>query len=199
MSPKSRIHITGGRFKGSTIPSPKSDGIRPTPSKVRMAIFNMLQSDVEGADVLELFAGMGTLAFEALSREAAFATFIEHEPSACRLISDTADRLGCADRVSVLRLDAFQSMDAIEAGDRRYRLLFLDPPYAHTPRIVRGTPIHDLIGRIAASSAVENDACCFLQHPRSAPIDLDIEGIQFRRTRLYGSTAITVFTCHRGD
>jgi len=198
MSRKNRIHITGGRYKGSVIPSPKSGAVRPTPSMVRMAIFNMLQSDVEGADVLELFAGMGTLGFEALSREAAFATFVECDAAACRLIRDTAGRLGCADRTSVLQLDAFEAMDAIEGEDRCYRLIFLDPPYAHTREIVPGTPIRRLIRGIVASPCVDDGARCFLQHPRGAPIDLGIEGIQLSETRPYGSTAITIFTCRRG-
>lgn len=198
MSRRNRIHITGGRYKGSIIPSPKFGAIRPTPSMVRMAIFNILQSEVEGADVLELFAGMGTLGFEALSRGASFATFAERDAAACRLIRDTADRLGCADRTSVLQLDAFDAMDAIEGGGRCYRLLFLDPPYAHTREIVPDTPIHGLIGHIAASPCVDAGARCFLQHPRGAPVDLGIEGIEFVQTRLYGSTAITIFTCRRG-
>ena len=197
MSRKSRIHITGGRLKGSVIPSPKSGAVRPTPSMVRMAIFNMLQSDVEDADVLELFAGMGTLGFEALSRGAASATFIDRDAAACRLIRDTAERLGCGERASVMHLDAFQAMETLEDSDRCFRLLFLDPPYADTREILPGTQVHDLIRRIGASPAAASGAQCFLQHPRGVTIDLDIEGITFQQTRSYGSTAITLFTCQR--
>ena len=193
MSPKLRIHITGGHFKGSTIPSPKGGLTRPTPAVLREAVFNVLGERIVDAVVLELFAGVGTLGFEALSRGAAFATFVEHNKSLCEAMRSTAERLRCADRVEALPIDAFRVTPTLEERSRPYSLVFLDPPYALSRLITPRTRIHRLIRRLSASQALAAGARCFLQHPRIAAIDLDIEAIEVQQTRPYGSTAVTIF------
>ena len=197
MASKSRIHITGGQFRGRSIPSPRSTSTRPTPAILREAIFNILQERVVGAGVLELFAGVGTLGFEALSRGAAFATFVEREKSVADLIRETAQRLGCEDRAEVLAIDVFRDFDILEERPYRYSLVFLDPPYALSRDIRPGTRMHELIELLATSPVVEDGALGFLQHPRKADIRLELETIEFRETRPYGSTAVTLFAVNR--
>ena len=194
MPGKQRIRITGGSARGFPLPSPKGTWTRPTPSVVREAIFNILHEDVEGAAVLELFAGVGTLGFEALSRGAAAATFVEKRRAVGELILQTARRLGWEDRTDVLRVDAFRAPGVLEERERVYSLVFLDPPYAYTREIVPGARIHKLFEALATSETVGPGASLVLQHPCNAKLRLDVPEIVLEETRPYGSTAITILT-----
>lgn len=129
------MRIVGGALRGRQLEAPQTSDTRPTADRIRQAIFNILEHGMpgfalEGARVLDLFAGTGALGFEALSRGAATCLFVDRDVTACRLIARNAATLGLSDRASVMRLDATQ-LPAAEAGDGNRQLLFLDPPYGH--------------------------------------------------------------------
>jgi 16S rRNA (guanine966-N2)-methyltransferase len=94
---------------------------------VREALFSILGTRVEGAEVLDLFAGSGALGLEALSRGAARATFVDSAPAAVRALRANLAALG-AD-AEVVRADALRWMRAASGRERQYSLVFLDPPY----------------------------------------------------------------------
>src|SRR5262245_32005744 len=98
------IRITGGELRGRSLRTPKHserspDRTRPTQAKLRQALFNSLQMHIPEARVLDLFAGSGTLGFEALSRGAESVVFVESSREVCRLIQQNAQELGVEDRV----------------------------------------------------------------------------------------------------
>ncbi|MFH0963012.1 MAG: 16S rRNA (guanine(966)-N(2))-methyltransferase RsmD [Planctomycetota bacterium] len=193
MPRKHKIRITGGSARGRPIPSPKARAVRPTPGIVREALFNILRDRVEGATVLELFAGVGTLGLEALSRDAAFATFVEIHPPAAAAVRATADSFGWLDRVEIITLDAYDVLPRLESRSGRYSIVFIDPPYAHARSVLPGSKLHDLIERLGGSPVLADDALLFLQHPRKAPISDAFRALELDETRPYGSTAITIF------
>src|SRR3954467_12446516 len=99
------MRIIAGRWRGRPLLAPTGQATRPTADRVRESLFSMLASRLgsfEGLRVADLFAGSGALGFEALSRGAAHATFIEHDAQAARRIKRNAERLGAADRVRIL-------------------------------------------------------------------------------------------------
>ena len=124
-----RTRITAGEWRGRVVGTPTGTGIRPTRSMVRESLFNIVADRVAGARVLDLYAGAGTLGFEALSRGAATATFVDRDPAALRLVATTAERLRCGDRCRLVRASviawARRSGREIAAAD----LCFIDPPY----------------------------------------------------------------------
>ena len=99
---------------------------RPTTDKVKESLFSIIQFDIEGRRVLDLFAGTGQLGIEALSRGAASAVFIDRRADAVRLVKDTLELCGLSDRASVRCGDA---MSYLRSGEK-FDLIFLDPPYA---------------------------------------------------------------------
>lgn len=122
------MRIIAGQFRGRTLEAPKGQSTRPTGDRVREALFSMLASRVgsfEGLRVADLYAGSGALGFEALSRGAAFATFVETDPSAQAAIKANAAKLGVAERVRILGGSAL----ALPRSDP-FELIFADPPYA---------------------------------------------------------------------
>src|SRR5947209_12373074 len=125
------MRITGGRFGGRILKAPASRAIRPSADRLRESLFNALihrpHNPVEGADVVDLFAGTGALGLEALSRGAASALFVDNGVEARALLRANVEALGVAGITRIFRRDATRLGDAPEPG--RFRLAFLDPPY----------------------------------------------------------------------
>lgn len=120
-----RVRIIGGRWRGRWIPVPTVPGLRPTPDRVRETLFNWLQPLLDGARCLDLFAGTGALAFEALSRGAAEVVAVERDANAVAAMRDMATRLQ-ADRLELQHGDA----RAFLAGTPRpFDVVFVDPPF----------------------------------------------------------------------
>lgn len=114
-------------MRGSVLSVPVSEGLRPTPSRMRETLFNWLQPVTPGAHCLDLFAGSGALGIEALSRGAADCRFVERDANLAQALRDNLERLGqhhatvdCVDALAFLRM----------APPRAFDLVFVDPPFA---------------------------------------------------------------------
>lgn len=129
MAQSHRVRIIGGKYKGKLLDILDAEGLRPTPDRVRETVFTHLAPLLEGAKVLDLFAGSGALGFEALSRGAASVTLIEKDDNNCANLQDEA-RTFVADRhkVQVLHADAISYLQQLPAGTV-FDVVFLDPPY----------------------------------------------------------------------
>jgi 16S rRNA (guanine966-N2)-methyltransferase len=125
------MRIVGGRFRGRTLQAPKSQAIRPTADRLREALFNILVhaygDPIEGARVLDLFAGTGALGFEALSRGASFVLFVDDGAEARALLRGNVEALGVGGATKVYRRDATRLGPAAPLAP--FSLAFLDPPY----------------------------------------------------------------------
>ena len=122
------MRIIAGQWRGRVIEAPPGPGTRPTADRARETLFSMLTSRLgsfEGLRVADLFAGSGALGFEALSRGAAHATFVETDPKAIAALRRNAANLGAVDRVQISARSAL-ALPASEPFD----LIFADPPYA---------------------------------------------------------------------
>jgi 16S rRNA (guanine966-N2)-methyltransferase len=109
------------------LPVVAADGLRPTPERVRETLFNWLRADIDGSRCLDLFAGTGALGFEALSRGAEAATFVEKSRTAVAGLQKSAALLG-ADSADIQCVDAMIYLS--RASTLRYDIVFLDPPFA---------------------------------------------------------------------
>lgn len=125
------MRIVGGRLRGRTLSAPKTQAIRPTADRLRESLFNILAhaygDPVDGARVLDLFAGTGALGFEALSRGASFVLFIDDGAEARALLRANVEALGAGGAIKVYRRDATRLGPV--APLEPFSLVFLDPPY----------------------------------------------------------------------
>lgn len=125
------MRIISGAYKGRSLKTTTGPGFRPAMGKVREALFSMLEArgaDWPGARVLDLFAGSGSLGFEALSRGAAKASFVEIAPYAAKVIEANAELLGVEpERLALWREDALKAL--ARRPDAPYDVIFIDPPY----------------------------------------------------------------------
>ena len=176
------MRVIAGRLGGRRLKAPSGRATRPTSDRVREAVFAML-GDVQGAVVLDLFAGTGALGIEALSRGARRAVFVEHDPAALRALTGNLRALGI-ERLDaeVRRSDVLAALRSARTGEETYDLVFIDPPYrrVHDWGPELSTVLPSLLGP-AARVVAESD--------RRATLELDIPVEQDRR---YGDTSIRI-------
>ena len=122
------MRIITGSAKGVSLQTLEGDTTRPTSARAKEALFSMLQFDVEGRRVLDLFGGSGQLGLEALSRGAASCTFVDAAPEAVAVIRKNIEKTGFADRARVQNADYRNFLR--KCRDDGFDLVFLDPPYA---------------------------------------------------------------------
>ena len=128
------MRIVGGKFKGRALVTPDGQNTRPTSDRAREAIFNILAHadwapNLEGARVMDVFAGSGALGFEAMSRGAGFCLFVESDEAARGAIRDNVETFGLFGTTRVHRRDATQLGQRPGAQAEAFNLVFLDPPY----------------------------------------------------------------------
>ena len=118
------MRIIGGEFRSRRLKSLQGNALRPTPARLREALFNVLATRVAGCTFLDAYAGCGAVGIEALSRGAARAIFIEKHRPAANVIEANLQALGAQTRARVIRGRALAHLERLEAG-----IVFLDPPY----------------------------------------------------------------------
>ena len=179
------MRIIAGSRKGARIFAPKGLEVRPTGDRVREAMFSLI-GPVDGADVLDLFAGTGALGLEALSRGAASAVFVDSDRVAAETVIRNLEKLGLAG-ARVYREDVGRRLSTDAASGRRYDLVLVDPPYAMLARILPTLALHlPAVLSESGVAVVESDA-------RDEP-DLPLPK---RTSRRYGSSRVTVFEAPR--
>ena len=175
------MRIVAGQFGGRALVAPRGRATRPTSDRVREALFSILGAEsVEGARVLDLFAGSGALGIEAISRGAANATLVDSSAAAVAAIRRNLSAVGAPG--DVRRQDALAYLRSASRDARQYDLVFLDPPYRHASAL--GRELSAALGPVLAAAArvvAESD--------RRAPLELDLPLLDERR---YGDTLIRI-------
>lgn len=176
------MRIIAGTNKGRTLKAPKWDGLRPTSDKLRGTLFNILQHQIAGARVLDVFAGTGAIALEALSRGAAAATCVEGDRRAAALIAENAALCGTANRCAIIREVVERALLKPLPGGP-FDLIVLDPPYDYAH-------VHDAVRHAAAQRAA--GGVLVLEHAsRVSPPQPD--GLAITRTVTSGDSALTFY------
>lgn len=180
------MQIQAGAYRGRKIRQLSSLEIRPCSSRVKKSLFDTISArmDFDGIDVLDLFAGFGSLGFEALSRGAGHACFVEQNARALAAMRATAEELGVTGRVRFANTDA---VAFLVREDRRYDLVFCDPPY-------RWEDYDTLIGMIAGDGILSEDGMLVMEH--HARLDFSRSG-GYLFHKDYGTTRVSFFTHER--
>jgi 16S rRNA (guanine(966)-N(2))-methyltransferase RsmD len=172
------MRVIAGEWRGRPLKAPPGAATRPTSDRVREALFSILAGTVPGARVLDLFAGSGALGIEALSRGAAWATFVDSAAPAIRAIEANLEALQAT--AEVRRTDAVRFLAAARDRGALYDLVFLDPPYRDAERLAPA--LSEALPAVLAPGAV-----AVAESDRRAPLDLTLP---LQDERRYGDTLI---------
>lgn len=169
----------GGRRLGPVPP-----GVRPTSDRVRESLFNSLGQFFAGGEVLDLYAGTGSLGIEALSRGCTRAVFVEKEKRALAAIRDNVVRTGFGDQAEIMRADVKQAVENLILGGRLFHLILLDPPYK-----IAATEVGGVFSRLPALLAAGGR---IVVESGETPAEFMTGGMK-GTTRRYGGTYISIF------
>jgi len=177
------MRIIAGRNKGRTLKTPTWEGLRPTSDRLRETLFNVLAPRIAGARVLDVFAGTGAVALEALSRGAALAVCIESHRRATDLIADNRMRTGEQERCRIVSATAERALRApVDGGP--FDIVFLDPPY----------DFEDLAAVMSAALRQRaTGGVMIVEHASRRPLPAISEGVPSRTVRA-GDSSLSLFT-----
>ncbi|MHB1126004.1 MAG: 16S rRNA (guanine(966)-N(2))-methyltransferase RsmD [Bacillota bacterium] len=181
------MRVISGLAKGRRLKAPRGLSTRPTTDRVKEAIFNVLGDRVIDSNVLDLFAGTGSMGIEALSRGAAHAVFVENSRAAWQVILDNLVHTRLADKADVHRQDVLVALTKLEALENKFDLIFADPPYQRGWTL----PVLERIwqGLLVSPSGLVIMECSSREEPPRV-----VGGLAVVKYHTYGDTLITYYS-----
>ena len=181
------LRIISGSLKGRRLSTPRGTNTRPTADRVREAIFNILQETVSGTSVLDLFAGSGALALEAISRGAATALSIDNDPAAAAAMRHNILHCGVAASMQAVQWDIQAGLGLLRRYPETYSLVFMDPPY--------GTRLASIaMAHLHAEQCTAPNATIVIEHDQTT-LPEAVDGFcTLADRRRYGKTLVSFFT-----
>ncbi len=175
------MRVITGIARGRRLTAPEGLDVRPTTDKVKEGIFSAIQFQIEGAYVLDLFAGSGQMGIEALSRGAKRAVFIDSSQRAIRCINDNLRVTKLERQAEVISRDSY---DFIKLTRQAFDIIILDPPYRHD-HIANVLPI--------AARKLSKGGCIICEYESEMDEPAVPEGLTLRKTYHYGKINVTIF------
>jgi len=176
------VRVIAGTLKGRKLEAPDWEGLRPTSDKLRETLFNVLAPRIEGARVLDGYAGTGAVGIEALSRGAAHVTFVEQDGRACALIASNLEKCRISNGYAIIQSSVLPAIEGLEPA---FDVIFLDPPYA--------SDFHDALQHVG--EIVKPDGVVVLEHARKSAPPLAPGRLTRVREIESGDSALTFYTC----
>ena len=178
------MRVVGGIAKGRRLAPPAIPGARPTSELVRTAIFNILSSGaLEGARIVDLYAGTGALGIEGLSRGASWADFVEQDPRQCAVARSNLEVTGFGDKAQVFCMKVELAIGVLKGP---YRVVLMDPPY-------RLETLDPIIMALHQRGLVETEAMMVVGHSKRTPIASEYGGLLRVDSRRYGDSVVDFF------
>ncbi len=180
------LRVIGGEAGGRRLAIMRGRATRPTADRVRESLFNILGEKVIGAEVLDLFAGVGSLGIEALSRGARKAVFVDKKSGCARTIRRNLENLGFSERVEVYKKEANKAIKFLAKRGRKFGLIFLDPPYGSD--LAEAT-----LQELTRSNIIDDEAVVVIEHYRKKVIPQQVGNLKLIREYEYGDTKLSFY------
>ena len=177
------MRVISGKARGVVLKTPEGMQTRPTADRVKEALFSIIQFDLPGALVLDLFGGTGQLGIEALSRGASHVVFVDAADKACRLIKENLQRTKLAEYADVVRSDY---LSYLKNCGKKFNLILLDPPYAEVF-------LENSLKMITEIDILQSGGIIVTERPIGKSLELDFPGYTRSKDYKYGNTLLTLF------
>lgn len=177
------MRVITGKARGVQLKTPEGLQTRPTTDRVKEACFSIINFDIPGAKVLDLFGGTGQLGIEALSRGAVSAVFVDAGEPACRLIRENLRRAKFEKEGRVIRSDY---LDYLKRCREQYNIIFLDPPYAEVF-------LENALKRITEIDILQSGGIIVTERPLGKELPWEFEGYTRSKDYKYGKTILAIY------
>ena len=187
------MRVISGTARGTGLVAPKGQHVRPTLDRVKTAMFNILADRVDGAKVLDVFSGSGSLGIEALSRGAGECVFVERTTSCVQAIQSNLERTHLNDRARVLRADVFGVVRRLAPEDV-FDLVLAAPPYRIVDELPTRQRLWQWLAELASGDALEARGTIVLEHRRQRGALVFPDEIALLDSRTYGDTTLSLLS-----
>lgn len=177
------MRVITGKARGIVLKTPEGLQTRPTTDRVKEALFSIIQFDIPGTRVLDLFGGTGQLGIEAMSRGAKSAVFVDVGEKACALIKENLRRCHMEREGRVVRADY---LDYLSRCHEKFDIVFLDPPYAEVF-------LENSLKKLAEIDILESGAIIVAERPVEKELSVEIPGFTRSKDYKYGKTLLTLY------
>ena len=177
------MRVITGKARGVQLKTPDGMQTRPTADRVKEALFSIINFDIPGAKVLDLFGGTGQLGIEALSRGASSAVFVDAREESCKLIRENLKRTKLESDAKVIRSDY---LDYLNRCREQYNIIFLDPPYAEVF-------LENAIKKITEIDILQSDGIIVAERPLGKELPWEFEGYTRSKDYKYGKVLLTIY------
>ena len=177
------MRVIAGKARGTVLKTPDGMQTRPTTDRVKEALFSIIQFDLPGKSVLDLFGGTGQLGIEAISRGATKAVFVDAADAPCKLIKENLRRARMEGEGRVVRSDYLQFLST---SREKFDIIFLDPPYAEVF-------LENAIKRISEIDILQSGGIIVTERPVEKALNMEIEGFSRSKDYKYGNTVLTLY------
>jgi 16S rRNA (guanine(966)-N(2))-methyltransferase RsmD len=187
------MRISAGNLKGRKInfreaqtAAAKQDTLRPTSSKVRESIFNIIGALISDSQFVDLYAGTGAVGMEAMSRGAKMVFFVEADGKRAELIEDMLKDCGCFERAEIIKSKAADFIKKAERDNSKFDIIFLDPPY-------HGGELEAALLLLAEGTLLNDDGIIIAEHLSKKKLPDEIGKLIQKKAYKYGDTMLTLF------
>jgi 16S rRNA (guanine(966)-N(2))-methyltransferase RsmD len=177
------MRVITGRARGVALKTPDGMLTRPTADRVKEAMFSILQFELPGAEVLDLFGGTGQLGIEAISRGAKSAVFVDAREDACRIIRENLRRTGFEKEGRVVRADY---LDYLKRCRETFQIILLDPPYAEEF-------LENSLKKLSEIDILKSNGIIVCERPLGKELPWEIPGFTRSKDYKYGKTLLTLY------
>jgi len=178
------MRVITGSARGAKLKTLEGLTTRPTSDRVKEAIFNIIQFDIQGRRILDLFGGSGQLAIEALSRGASYAVLVDQSAEAVKVIKENLKKVRFDQQASVFQMDYLRYLSTCK---ERFDLIFLDPPYAEKF-------LENALRKISEIDILSEGGIIVCERPKDKVLPTEIGGLLCSKDYHYGKTAVNLYT-----
>lgn len=172
------MRVISGSLKGRKILGYNIEGTRPTMDRVKESVFGIIQNDVKGAVILDLFAGSGNLGIEAISNGSSFCYFVDNNKFCIKFIRDNVNNLNIDDKCQIICNDYNKALAYFKENDIKFDIVFIDPPYKYNI-------INELVNKILAYGLLNDKGLLVLEYQNDI-LRIDDNSLVILKNKRYG-------------
>jgi 16S rRNA (guanine966-N2)-methyltransferase len=180
------LRVISGKARGLKLNTPKNEDVRPTTDRVKESLFNIINGYIIDGQVLDLFAGTGSLGIECLSRGASKCVFVDVNRTSIDIVKGNIKKARVESDAEVLNLDYKSAIDRVKNSSYKFDIIFMDPPYYENIFI-------DALKKVEESNILKEDGIIVVEHDTKQDFPENIGKLIKNRNKKYGNTTLTFY------
>ena len=180
------MRVISGKARGLKLNTPKNDDVRPTTDRVKESLFNMINSYIMDSDILDLFAGTGSLGIECLSRGANQCIFVDNSKESINIVKSNIKKARVENESIVLNLDFKSAINSLSSKNKQFDVIFMDPPYYKNM-------FSDALSAVDNNNLLKEDGIIVVEHDTVDKFPDNMGRLYKSREKKYGNTTLTFY------